>query len=93
MPAKAGQDQDRRLDLRNAQGAQHFEAGHVRKVQVEEDDVVVVDLAKIDPFLAEIGRVDVEALGFEHHSIDCAVALSSSISKTRMPVPFLAARA
>jgi hypothetical protein len=27
------------------------------------------------------------------NSIDCAVALSSSISKTRMPVPFLAARA
>ncbi len=44
----------------------HFEAGHVRKVQIEEDDVVVVDLAKIDPFLAEIGRVHVEALGFEH---------------------------
>src|SRR5262249_1139262 len=50
----------------NAQRAQHFEAGHVREVQVEQDDVVVVDLAKIDAFFAKICGVDVEALGFEH---------------------------
>src|SRR6266567_1427277 len=63
---EAGEDQDRRLYLRDAQLAQHVEARHIRKVQIEEDDVVVVDLAEIDAFLAEIGRVDVEAPGFEH---------------------------
>ena len=63
---QAGKNKDRRLHLRDAQAPQHFEAGHVRKVQVEEDNVVVVDLTKIDPFLAEIGRVHVEALGLEH---------------------------
>jgi hypothetical protein len=52
---KARQYQDRRLHLRDAQTAQHLEAGHIRKVKIEEDDVVVVDLAEIDPFLAEIG--------------------------------------
>ena len=41
---EAGQDQDRRLDLGNAQRPQDLVAGHVRQVQVEEDDVVVVEL-------------------------------------------------
>ena len=63
---EAGEDQDGRLYLRDAQLAQHVEARHIRKVQIEEDDVVVVDFAEIDAILAEIGRVDVEALGFEH---------------------------
>jgi hypothetical protein len=47
---------------------------------------VAVDLAEINPFLAEIGRIDVEALRLENQAIDCARALSSSISNTRIPV-------
>ena len=62
----AGQDQDRRLDLGDAQGAQHFIARHVGQVEIQKDDVVVVELAEIDAFLAEVGHVDVEILGFEH---------------------------
>ncbi len=65
-PGEAGEDQDRRFHLGDAQAAQHFEARHVRQVDVEEDNVVIVDFAEIDPFLAEIGRVDVEALRLEH---------------------------
>ncbi len=61
-----GEDQDRRLDLGDAQRAQHLVAGHVRQVQIEQDDVVVVQLAEVDTFLAEVGGVDVEALGFQH---------------------------
>jgi len=60
------EDESRRLHFGAAQSAQHFEARHVWEIQIKEDDVVVVDLAKIDPFLAEIGGVDIEALGFEH---------------------------
>ena len=41
-------------------------AAHVRQVQIEKDDVVVVELAEIDALLAEIGRVDVEPLGLKH---------------------------
>src|ERR1700720_441885 len=63
---EAGEDQDRRPHLRDAQLAQHVEARHIRKVQIEEDDVVVVDLAEIDAFLAEIGRINIEALGLQH---------------------------
>ena len=63
---EAGEDQDRGLDLGDPQRAQNLEAGHVRQVQVEQDDVVVVELAEIDALFAEIGGVDVEALGFEH---------------------------
>ena len=63
---EAGEDQDRRLDLGDAQELQHLVARHVGQVQVEQDDVVVVELAEIDAFFAEVGRVDVEALGLEH---------------------------
>ena len=45
---------------------QDLVARHVGQVQVEQDDVVVVELAEIDAFFAEIRRVDVETLGFEH---------------------------
>ena len=60
------EDQDRRLHLRYAKAAKHFEARHVRQIQIEQDDVVVVDLAEIDAFFAEIGRIDVKTLGFQH---------------------------
>src|SRR6201999_3547269 len=52
--------------LRHPQRAQHLEPGHVGEVQVEQDDVVVVQLAEIDALFAEVRRIDVEALGLEH---------------------------
>ena len=55
-----------RIRIGVSQAAQHFEARHVWQIEVEEDDVVVVDFPEIDPFLAEIGRVDVEAVNLEH---------------------------
>src|SRR5690606_11247356 len=61
-----GQDQDRRLDLRQTQRAQNLVTRHVRQVKVQQANVVIVELAKVDPFLAEVGGVDVEALRFEH---------------------------
>src|SRR5215467_7777289 len=63
---ESGEDENGRLHLGDAQRPQHLEAGHVRQVQVEQDDVVVVKLAEIDAFFAQIGGVDVEALGLEH---------------------------
>jgi hypothetical protein len=63
---KAGQDQDRRVDLRHPEGLQHLIAGHVRQVEVKQYDVIVIQLAEIDPFLSEVGGVDVEPLGFQH---------------------------
>ncbi len=56
---KAGQDQNGCLHLRDAQRPQHLEPGHVRQVQVEQDDVVIVELAEVDAFFAQIGGVDV----------------------------------
>jgi hypothetical protein len=75
--------------LRDAQVLQHIEAAHVRQVQVQQDDVVVIELAEIDAFFAKIRRVDVtKPSDFSINSIDCAVALSSSTSKTRIqPLP------
>jgi hypothetical protein len=72
------------LILPTAQGAQHVHAAHVGQVQVQQDEVVVVDLAQIDAFLAQVGRVDVEPSDFSISSMLCAVALSSSINSTRI---------
>ena len=59
---EAGKDLGWRLDLRKTQAAQHVKARHVRQVEVEKKDVVVVDLAEIDPFFTEIGGVDAVTL-------------------------------
>ena len=53
-------------DLGGAQLLEHVIAVHVGQVQVEQDDVVIVELAEIEAFFAKIGRVDVEAFGPEH---------------------------
>jgi hypothetical protein len=42
---------------------------HVGQVQVEQDDVVIIELAQIEAFLAEVRRVDVEPLGVSISSI------------------------
>jgi hypothetical protein len=62
----AGKDQDRRADLGHPELLQHVVAVHVRQVQVEQDDVVVVELAEVEALFAEVRRIDVEPLGLEH---------------------------
>jgi hypothetical protein len=84
---KPGEDQNGCLDLGDAQRPENLEARHVRQVQVEQDDVVIVEFTEIDAFFAEIGGVDVEAFGFQHQLDGLSVARSSSISKTRMLIP------
>ena len=64
--AHARQDQHRGADLGGAQFLEHVIAVHVGQVEVEQDDVVIIELAEIEAFFAEIGRVDVEAFGAEH---------------------------
>ncbi len=63
---EAGQDQDRSADLGGPQLLQHVIAVHIRQIEVEKDDVVIVQLAEIEALFAKIGRVDVEAFGAEH---------------------------
>jgi len=63
---EAGEDQNGRFHFRHAQAAEHLKTGHVRQIEVEKNDVVVVDFSKVDAFFSEIRRVNVEALGFEH---------------------------
>jgi hypothetical protein len=74
-----GKDHDRGVDLADPQRAQHVHAAHVRQVQVEQDEVVVVDLAQIDAFLAQVGSIDVEPFRLQHQ-LDalrrCAVVLN-----------------
>ncbi len=56
------------LNLAHAQGFQDLVAAHIRQIQVEKDDVVVVNLAEIDTFFAERDRlVDVKAF-------DCSIS-------------------
>jgi hypothetical protein len=52
--------------LEKAERAEHLKARDIGQVQVENDDIAVVQLAEIDAVLAQLGRKDIEALGFEH---------------------------
>jgi hypothetical protein len=54
------------LILGKPQASQDFVTGHVRKVQVEQNDVVVVQLAEIDALFAQIRGVHVEAFRLQH---------------------------
>src|ERR1700730_3253064 len=62
----SGEYQDRCLHLGDAQRSEHLETRHIGQIQVEQNDVVVVELAEIDALSAQISPVDVEALAFEH---------------------------
>ncbi len=62
----ARQDQHRRLHLGDAQLREHVVAVHVRQVQVEQDDIVIIQLAQIEAFLAQVGGLDVERFRAEH---------------------------
>jgi hypothetical protein len=39
---------------------------HVRQVQIEQNDVVIIQLAEIEDLLAKICRVHIETLGLQH---------------------------
>ena len=72
MPARPERIRIGVLTFATRERAQNLVARHVGEVQVEQDDVVVVELAEVDALLAEIRRVDVEVLGFEHQLDDFA---------------------
>ena len=63
---EAGEDEDGRVDLGHAQCLQDLVARQVRQVEVEQDEVVVVELAEVDAFFAQVGGVDVETFRLEH---------------------------
>jgi len=63
---QAGKDQDRRCDLGNTQLAQHVVTVHIRQVEIQHDQVVIVQFPEVDTLFAEIGCVDVEAVLLEH---------------------------
>jgi hypothetical protein len=80
----AGQDQDRRVDLGHAQRLEHVVTAHVRQVQVQKNDVVIVELAEIDALFAKIGGVQLKPSDFSISSMLCALsAESSSIEQKR----------
>ena len=57
---------DGRIQGVGAHRAAELEPVEAGQHQVEEDDVVIIELAEIEALFPEIGRVDVEALGAEH---------------------------
>jgi hypothetical protein len=56
-PGEAGQDQYRRFDPRGAQAPHHLIAFHIRKDQVEDHDVVIVEPRQFERFFAAIDGV------------------------------------
>ncbi|MNT14080.1 hypothetical protein D3C72_1490720 [compost metagenome] len=62
----AGEDEDGCLDLGKAQGSQDLVTRHIRQVEIEKNNVVIVEFTEVHAFLAEVGRVDVKAFRLEH---------------------------
>src|SRR5207237_6802877 len=58
----AGENEDGSANLGGAELLQHVITVHVRQVQVETDDVVIIELAEVQTLFAQIRRIDVEAL-------------------------------
>jgi hypothetical protein len=65
----AREDQDRRFHPGQPKMAQHVVARHVRQVQVQQNQVVVIELGEVDRLLAQPCRVDVE-VGMTQHQLD-----------------------
>src|SRR3989344_2044756 len=89
---EAGEDDDRGFDLADTQIAEDIETRHVGQIEVEQDDVVVIELAEVDAFLTEVGGVDVEALGLEHQLDGLSgrtVVFDEQNAHWRYPYPFL----
>ena len=64
---RAGQDQDRRVDPRHADLAQHLHPVHVRQIQIQQDQIIVVELGQIDALFAHVGAIDVVTGMGQHH--------------------------
>src|SRR5690606_30255683 len=62
----ARENENRCLDLRQTQGPQDFIAGHIRQVQIKQNDVVIIELTEIHALFAQIRSIDIEALGLQH---------------------------
>ncbi len=65
--AEAREDQDRGTHSGRAQPAQHFIPINIRQHQVQNNDIVVVQLADFEPVFAQIGRVADKAFFLEQH--------------------------
>ena len=63
---QTGENEDRRRNFACAKRFEDFIAAHIGEVQVKKDDVVIVQLAQIDPFFTEVGGVHIKTVRFQH---------------------------
>ena len=54
------------MHLADPQRLEHLVPAHVGEVQVEQNNVVVVDLAEVDALFTEVGLIDVKAFRLQH---------------------------
>ena len=69
--AEPGQDQDRGIDLRLAQLLQNVIPVHVRQHQIEQDDIVGMQFAVLDPGFAAMGEIADKILRLQHDLDSC----------------------
>src|SRR3954454_19721136 len=62
-PIVRGEDEDGRANARDAHPAQHLAGTDVRKIAAEQDHVIVVELADLEPIFPQSGRIDLQATG------------------------------
>ena len=63
------QDQDWCFNPRKPELAQHLVTIHVRQIEIQKDQIVIIKFCQIDPFFTKRCRVDVQ-VGMGQHHID-----------------------
>ena len=54
------------MHLGNPQLLEHIITMHVRQVQIEQYDVIIIKLAEIEPLFAQVRGINVETFGRQH---------------------------
>src|ERR1019366_3998778 len=74
---ETGKNQDRSFHVGDAQSADNLETRHVRKVQIQKDDVVIIQLAEVDTLFAQIRRVLIGPEIYRHYYLDMTNRIDS----------------
>ena len=64
--AHAGKNEDRCLDLVYAERAQNLVSADIGQAKIQQNNIVIVDLAEAHAFLSKVGLENVKSFGKQH---------------------------
>ena len=54
------------MNFADTQGFEDFIAAHIGQIEIQQNDIVIIELAEIDAFFTQIGGVAVETFRLQH---------------------------